>query len=352
MKRENVIKEISYAFVLRFGKSFCIMLLFFFISCKTEKFAIVKLNDKCGTINKKGEFVIEPIWDWIFKSNKSELYLVRKDSLYGYIDISGKVIIKPQYIRAQPFSEGLAAVSNGKKYGFINSRGDTIIPFIYDETFMGFNNGLSDVTLCDSCGFINKKGKIVIPLIYKTCYPFMSKYAQVQTFDMDYLVTDKKGKTYNEDEINDKYRLWVPRNRYPGSFSTSTGRGRINIKGDTIVPPLYLVTGNLSDRMYIVQDKNKKWGAYNDKGQLVVIPQFDDIWHFHEGVANFKLNDKWGYVNKIGQIVIEPIFDYARQFTNGIAYVELDGKVGFINKKGEFIIKPIFQVYRLGGDFE
>jgi len=329
-----------------------IVILIFFSSCKTEKFAIVKLNDKLGTINKKGEFVIEPIWDWIFQSDRKELYLVKKDSLYGYIDRAGKIIIKPQYIDAEPFSEGLAAVSNGKKYGFINSRGDTIIPFTYDETFMGFNNGLSDVTLCDSCGFINKKGKIVIPLIYETCYPFMSNYAQVETFDGDYLVTDKRGKTYNEDEISDKYRLWVPKNRYPGSFTTLTGQGRINNKGDTVVPPQYLVTGNLRDRMYIVQDKNKKWGAYNDKGQLVVAPQFDDIWHFHEGVANFKLNDKWGYVSMIGQIVIEPIFDYARQFTNGIAYVELDGRVGFINKKGEFIIKPIFQIYRLGGDFE
>ena len=312
----------------------------------------MKLNDKLGTINKKGEFVIEPIWDWIFQSNRSELYLVEKDSLYGYIDRYGKIIIKPQYSDAEPFSEGLAAVSNGKKLGFINKKGKAIIPFIYDETFLGFNNGLSDITLCDSCGFINKKGKIVVPLIYETCYPFMSKYAQVETFERDYLVTDKKGKTYDEDEISDKYRLWVPKNRCPGSFSTSTGQGRVDKKGDTIVPPQYLVTGNISDRMYIVQDKSKKWGAYSNKGKLVIAPQFDYLWHFYEGVAIFMLNDKYGYVNKIGQIIIDPIFDYAKQFNNGIAYVELDEKVGFINKKGEFIIKPIFQIYRLGGDFE
>ena len=311
-------------------------------ACKTNQLAIVKINGKFGCIDRKGKIVIQPTWDWILQGDKNKQILVERDSLYGYIDSRGNVIIKPQYKEGNLFSEGLAAVSNGKKYGFINPKGDTVIPFLYDDVFDGFNNGLSDVTIGDSSGYIDKTGKVVIPIKYETCYPFMSAYAQVETFNGDELLVDKKGKTYDEDDVSAKFRLWVPREVYPGSFTTSTGQGRMNEKGDTIVPPIYKVTGNLSDHMYIVQDKSGKWGAYNDKGALKVQCKFDNIWHFYEGLANFKLNDKWGYVDKQGKIVIEPTFEYASQFANGLAYAEINGKAGFINKKGVFVIAPTF----------
>lgn len=320
-------------------------------ACKSQQLAIIKLNDKFGCIDRQGNIVIQPTWDYILQGDKNKQLLVEKDSLYGFIDSKGQTIIKPQYQDAELFSDGLAAVSNGKKYGFINLKGDTVIPFLYDETFMGFNNGLSNVTLNDSCGYIDKQGKIVVPLKYETCYPFMSDYAQVETFDGDEFLIDKKGKAYDEDDVNEKHRLWVPREVYPGSFTTPTGQGRKNDKGDTIVPPIFKVTGNLSDNMYIVQDKNNKWGAFNDKGLLIVECKFDEIWHFNEGLANFKLNGKWGFVDKKGKIIIEPTFEYASQFTNGLAYAEINGKSGFINKKGTFVIEPKFEINK-GSRFE
>jgi hypothetical protein len=322
-----------------------------FTNCKAQLLAVIKLNGKYGCIDKKGNLVIEPTWDYIFKSKSSKQILVEKDSLYGYIDKNGNILIKPQFKEANLFSEGLAAVSNGEKYGFINTSGEIIIPYFYDETFMGFNNGVSDVRLNDSCGYIDKNGKVVIPLIYETAYPFMSEYAQVETFSGKSLLINKKGKTFNYNQVDKSKRLWRPRNSYPGSFTTSTGQGRINVKGDTIVPPIYKVTGNLINHMFIVQDKKNKWGAVNEKGVLKVKCKFDEIWHFYEGVANFKLNNKWGFVSTNGQIIIKPTFEYASQFSNGLAYVELNGKAGFINKKGQFIIQPIYEPNR-GSSFE
>lgn len=325
-----------------------IILTIFLTACKTQQLAVIKLNDKFGCIDRKGNIVIQPTWDYILQGDKNKQLLVKKDSLYGFIDSKGQVIVRPQYQDANLFSDGLSAVSNGKKYGFINLKGDTVIPFLYDETFMGFNNGLSDVTLNDSCGYIDKQGKIVVPFIYETCYPFMSAYSQVETFDGDGFLIDKKGKKYDEDDVNEKHRLWVPREVYPGSFSTSTGQGRMNAKGDTIVPPIYKVTGNFIDHMYIVQDKNKRWGAYNAKGKLTVPCKFDEICHFSEGLA---LNNKWGLVDKNGRIVVEPIYDYVGRFVNGLAYIETNGKSGFINKKGQIIIQMTFGINK-GSEFE
>jgi hypothetical protein len=324
---------------------------FLIAACKSQQLAVVKLNDKFGCIDRQGRIVIQPNWDIILQGDKNKQLLVVKDNLFGFIDSKGQIIIKPQYQDAELFSDGLAAVSNGKKYGFINLEGDTVIPFLYDDTFMGFNNGLGDVRRNDSCGYIDKLGKIIVPLKYTNCYPFLSNYAQVVTFDGNEVLIDKNGKEYDEDEVNKKHRLWVPREMYPGSFTTPTGRGRRNDKGDTIVPPNFKATGNLYDNMYIVQDKNDKWGAYNDNGLLIVECKFDEIWHYNEGLANFKLNGKWGFVDKKGKIIINPIFEYASAFTNGLAYAEINGKSGFINKKGTFVILPKFEKNK-GSRFE
>lgn len=326
-------------------RHFIIILLTLFTTvCNSQRLAIIKVNNKFGCIDKKGKIVIQPVWDYILKGAFNKIYLVQKDNLYGFIDNTGKIIIKPQYEKADTFNDGLAAVSNGKKYGFINLKGELVIPFLYKNPFMGFQNGLCDVALNDSCGYIDKKGKIIIPLIYKTCYPFMSNYAEVETFDGHELLIDKKGNKYDYADVSEKHRLWVPRNVYPGAFTTTTGQGRVNDKGDTIVPPIYKVTGNLRNHMYIVQDKTNKWGAYTDKGQFTVPCQFDNLWHFHEELANFLLNGKWGFVDKKGRIIIQPIFEYASEFTDGLAYVEINGKSGFINKKGIFIIEPKFEI--------
>lgn len=111
-------------------------------SCSTRNLAVVKINDKYGCINKKGEIVIEPEWDYIIQGNRNNRILVERDSLFGYIDNKGRILIKPQYHEAELFEEGLAAVYNGEKYGFINIKGDTVLPFIYDELYSGFSRGL------------------------------------------------------------------------------------------------------------------------------------------------------------------------------------------------------------------
>jgi WG repeat protein len=45
---------------------------------------------------------------------------------FGYIDPSGRTLIKPQFDRAYPFAEGVAAVGVGNKSGFINASGKPV----------------------------------------------------------------------------------------------------------------------------------------------------------------------------------------------------------------------------------
>ena len=314
------------------------------LSCKSNQTAVIQKDQKFGLIDRSGEISVAPEYDYIIKSSSTNFFMVKKDEKYGFINKKGKIIIPIIYDDASPFYERLSAVKKGNKYGFVDSKGRDRIPFKYDDVFLGFSKGLSNVTVIDSCGYIYKRGKVVVPIKYATCYPFLSDLTHVITFDGESFLMNKKGQLikYSKD-LHEYKRLWSPLNSYPGSFKTSTGRGRINRKGDTLIPPLYSSVGNFQEKRSIVQ-RNGKWGFYNDSGEMILKPTFDDLWHFTQGLAKFKLNGLWGYVKKNGEIAIEPRFDSAGEFRKGLAYIKLDGLFGYINRKGKIIIEPQFEM--------
>ncbi len=70
-------------------------------------------------------------YEW--RSNFFEgLCLVRRNGLYGYVDLKGEVVIEPQYLWANDMQEGRAEVTTAKGMGLISSRGEIIIEPRYE----------------------------------------------------------------------------------------------------------------------------------------------------------------------------------------------------------------------------
>ena len=42
---------------------------------------------------------------------------------WGYVNVSGKMVVNPQFDKAGPFSDGLAAVVVGGRCGYVNPEG-------------------------------------------------------------------------------------------------------------------------------------------------------------------------------------------------------------------------------------
>lgn len=58
---------------------------------------------------------------------------VCKNGKWGYVDCEGKEIITPIYAEAKSFSNGLAAVYNGKCWGFIDLSGELVIDYMFSN---------------------------------------------------------------------------------------------------------------------------------------------------------------------------------------------------------------------------
>ncbi len=151
----------------------------------SEGLAIVR-SDHDYFINTKGETAIneEQLAQYAyiedFHDNRA---LVNKysadeeEGLFGYLDPSGTEIIPAQFTQAESFSEGLALVEKDGKKGFIDTQGRWIIDVSQYHFIYPFSEGLAGVCKLgesysdrwhDRCGFINQKGELVIPMNLET----------------------------------------------------------------------------------------------------------------------------------------------------------------------------------------
>ena len=168
---------------------------------------LVAIKEDDGNITIKntqtGEVTAEKIkFDWTSSSPNDSLGVFCTDKKRGYYNsYTGKIVIPAQYRRAWVFSEGLAAVQKNGMIGFINRKGEVVIPFKYPyhgnplSSFV-FENGhciVADTT--GKCGVINRKGEWII----------QPKYDNIDAYE-EYVIASSAGVrkqlTYEEKTIN------------------------------------------------------------------------------------------------------------------------------------------------------
>jgi hypothetical protein len=120
----------------------------------------------------------------------------------GFIDKTGKLVIKPQFDSAFPFSEGLAKVRIGDKAGFIDRTGKIVVPLKFhgkefgysSDSEIGFKEGLAVVELDGKYGYIDNTGKVVIAIQYQYANDFLGGAAIVLATGPRAYLIDRSGK--------------------------------------------------------------------------------------------------------------------------------------------------------------
>ncbi len=87
-----------------------------------------------------------------------DLYPIEVDGKYGYINSKGETVIPPKYFYAGTFVEGLAEVREHGLYGFIDSTGEYAILPAFDYAYP-FLDGVANVHFKGKKCFVDKNGK-------------------------------------------------------------------------------------------------------------------------------------------------------------------------------------------------
>lgn len=80
---------------------------------------------------------------------------------WGFVNRNGEIVINPEYDYVFNFSEGIAAVKVGDKYGFIDTTGVLIVPCEYDEVESSFEDGEGKLVKGDKVYVFNRSGEMV-----------------------------------------------------------------------------------------------------------------------------------------------------------------------------------------------
>lgn len=131
------------------------------------KYSRIRMNDLYGLMNTSFDFTCQPMYYGLGIMSENGLVKARLTSRdkWGYVNAKGESKIPAIYDYADTFEGGVAVVGTGSKYGAINTKGDYVIQPMYDE-LEAIGHGLIAFEQNDRVGLMNAGGKTVVQPIY------------------------------------------------------------------------------------------------------------------------------------------------------------------------------------------
>jgi len=147
-------------------------------------YTAAKSDGKWGVIDLSTGWLVPAEYDGIIQDELGRCYaqgavFCRKGGAV-YL-LAGRQWIGQPYEDARPFSsEGYAAVKRNEKWGFIDTNGNEIIEFIFDDA-LSFGQHLAAVKQGDFWGYVGRSGTIVIEPVFLEAKSFSNGSAPVLT---------------------------------------------------------------------------------------------------------------------------------------------------------------------------
>lgn len=274
-------------------------------------------------------FALTPFSYSVQTPSASTFFPIEIKGKHGYIDSSGKIVIRPQFDEVWGFSEGLAPVRVSDKWGFIDKTGTIVIaPQFF--SVMSFREGLALVgaffksgpinDVVGNYGYIDHTGRFAIAPQFGVAFDFSNGLARIQTEDYKNGYIDKSGKVVFweqrlSEDFSDNLALFTTHGNMPDSRT-----GYLDLTGHEAIAPTFDGGHPFSEGLACVS-QNNRFGFIDTKGNVAIPFRFDNCRSFSEGLAAVAIDDKWGYIDKTGKLVIEVRFAEAKEFSDGIAIV-------------------------------
>lgn len=279
--------------------------------CEDIDIASYKQNGKWGIFNKNGKIVCPPQYDEMIVEDNDYiaegLIPVCKDSLWGFVDYSGKEVIKPQWKIINKFINGICIVTTqDDNISYIDKTGTEILKTTYSKsTFPAENGKYMVINKVDSInkkfGIIDINGNIIIPV----------KWDKLSTSSLknDILLANEGYTVFAEWEgMGGSGREFLP-GKYYLINSSGEKLHEIEFNGASVLNDKYIRVNNFE----LADESDIEYGEIGE-----VITDFEDLSY---GIMDFN-----------GDLLYEPQFDYIEKLErHDFITVEKDGKKGIMD---------------------
>lgn len=311
-----------------------------------------------GVYNKNGEEVIPPKYKRISKYNEGYWLFEDNSKRFGIIDTLGNIRIIPEnyyvptdldkYVSCNIF---LVQDLSTRKYGYMNTRCELVIPAIYDDPRDApFRKDVNILSQGGNKYLVSSDGSILASNIDCDIVHFnrifLEERVNVNTTP-DYFEIENKEKDF----------------------------GVINAKGDVIISPKYdriFLYFDQEGYFFVCREDRTHDEIFDGKGNLVMsMPDNTFVSEIKDGFIRIYEIDtqSYGYINKNGDILFNCIFGYPMDvdvediiedqyifelsgygseadlgylvngvISEGYAVVSMGDRFGFIDNKGKFVV--------------
>jgi len=303
-----------------------------------KEILVIKQGKKYGFYTIYGDKISDAKYDSYKNYSKDGLIAVCEKKQWGFINTKGEQVIPPQFMDVYGFNEGLAPVKVGKQWGFIDTNGQFVIPAQYKNA-KNFNDGLAPIVMEKRWGYIDTTGKQIIEDQYSEAQIFSEELAAVKSSGK-WVYIDKTGK----EKFTAPYKTVTP--FYGGLAEVRVKVSKVSVLG-IVFNVFSNVIGNMGNYTYRgidygIMEENEKRGYINKQGELAITTKNDFVDVYDGKVESLVLvvsKHKWGLVNTEGDFVIPAEYEELSYFKEGFAVIANDDKYNFVNIKNERLNK-------------
>lgn len=294
---------------------------------------VVKSDSGWGMLNRKGELVIDPKYDFFYWKDPSHIKRATIDTKMKLIDVHSSIEIVGEWENMTAIFQGVSIVTASSKKGVVDTTGKFIVPLKYDAIQQKYYNQSNWFVVTS----MTKKG------LYRDNRQVLeAKYKAIQLLPKDKLLVND-GAAFilmtNNGRIHDtgftSFQLTGPEGiQWPAIVEKKGKIGLVNANGVMKVPLKYDDITWIGATYFRVR-KGKKVGVVNSNGKEILSMNFQEVGKFSERFFSVKQDDKWGYMDARQKLMIAYQFEEVSSFKDGGACVVKNGNQIMINKKGK-----------------
>lgn len=310
-------------------------------------YSIIGSSKKWGYIDSSGKFVIKPKYDNASDFQANNIAIVSVNNKYGLIDRQGNSILVPIYDDITNYSEGYAVAKKDSINTLIDEKGKAI----YSSTswITDFKNGMCLISKNSNnkslYGFLDKNGSLKLNEQYLYAESFNGDKALVETADNKYHLIDKSGNivtTYNYNDLNS-----YSEDTIVYKDQSTNLKGYISSDGKVIINAKFSVADDFKDGFAIAAVSTgtyqpPKYGLIDKNGNYVIKPDYTSITYLGQGLYSVtKAEDTTSayyqpkaIINNSGTLLTDFKYYEVGNFANGYCSVSDDSSTYFIDKKG------------------
>lgn len=257
--------------------------------------AIAKQNKRFGAVDFNNKWLLPFEFDWIEPHFENSIIKVRKDNKFGIISLSMDTILSFEYDQIGRMDQQLILVVKDDKVGYINPKGEIVVPLKYEtDPFIlnwgEFDLGLARIKIKGKMGIIDSTGKRVVPAIFQ----------EIGEFDGVLYPVKKNGKWgYADDkiklQINYRYQKAYPFDAKYARVMKNNAWGLIDSLGKVALPIEYkriMPSGGV----YILEN-DSAFGMMDYEMNVILNTEFDQIIYRDLGYFEIQLNGKMAYLD-------------------------------------------------------